>query len=984
MSWGKLKFISIFLFVLFCALHVPNVSGHEYDHYDGNGFLLFEKTAFSEPYDPKIACHPAGFHCLALVYENNAFFGRGVKVWFSNDFFKTFWGRSQITSVSKDYSSFLFGYYDNYHLPYDVTYTNSKYYFFVENSVYSYDGITLTSEGYFESAMTGNRRWGLGFIDDDSVRTFESINAVNTASFPFSTFKGAVLSDRYTITANWTGGSGNPTLRKSINNIVNRSAETGYTGICSGTGLNGCFVTDLPSFPTNYSGLDYFDGDYVHYQIDHNSSWKVTTTDMANYGTPELVYNWLIVYGVFINFTDSAITEKNRIYLHNWEDGNPSYDGIYVYNLPLTRIVTFGEGYDIANKKTDLINLSVSLSCSNQSWNISDQGIYSETPTPCQTDNLITISSFIYQPNFFVMQNFSMPTSCVSKTNYIRTTIDKAYYKPYNFTITLLDEFFGNAVSGATINLNGETETTDSEGKTTFEVFPINSPNFTQEAFEEATCTQYLSFTGTPSEYVLIASKSNYETKTENFQLAKSPFNVEEDFTSSKTIFLEPENTKVEVFLFSKDGIELKPTNVEVNVSGSNTTFWVFGNEWFEQSNANSVPALFYLLNNTGTYSITIALTYFGTYTQTINVTTGNYHEVKFYLNYSSWELPCYADTDCQPNMCVGKFLKKFNGCKSNVCNYQTIDCGTSAKCDSELGCVDLVSLTSCTKDQDCQNYCLDNYTMVDYKCGETGYCKGKYVDCEINCNASLGYCEEYAGCLNPVKTEFKIGYYRNDGFFVGTSFLAYCDFEFAEKHTCSSAEGITITKAQLEAETPYFETYLTFNDIIARPKGWEAEFRNNGNDLHFYPVSIYCDKYCNMTWEYCKNGCEVNSGYCKGTEAVINDIGVTAGRDIWQGFVLLYNGIFPDIHSRSFMWFIYAMLIYIAFITIKMKVMPKQLRSIALADNHFGELMFMLVWFLIGSVFGQFYWFIWFAVVIIAVYLMAKHFTPKKQAQID
>lgn len=977
MKYGKLSFLFVFFTFLF-LFNIPNISAHEYEH-DGNALLLFERTSFSDPYDPKIACHPSGFHCLALIYENNAFFGRGVKVWFSNDFFKTFWGRTQITSIPKDYSSWLFGYLDNYHLPYDVSYVNGKYYFFVENKLYSYDGITLSDLGYLGSVYTQNR-WGLAFCNDDTIMAFEA-DAAGSAGY-FSALKGTALGcGAFKMKADWNATK---YLRVCYNWFNgSKTASSCYNNI-SALGTTGSVTSGLTTFPTTYTGLDYFDGDYVHYQRHDNSSWKVSTTDVINFGTPTNVFDWLVAYGVFINFTDSSITDKNRIYIYNWEDNNPTYDGVWVYNLPLTRIVTFGEGYDIAQKKTDLVNLSVSLGCSDQDWNVSDSGQYSEITTPCQTDNLITISAFTYQPTFHAFQNYSIPTSCIGKTNYIRTTIGKAYYKPYNFTITINDEFFGDKVSGVTTNLNGNSETTNANGQVSYEVFPINSPNFTEEAFEEGICTQYLTFTGSPTDYVLIASKSGYETKTETFTLSQQPFDVETDFITSATIFLTPENTKVEVFLYSKDGIELFPSIIEANVTGSNTTYWVFGNEWFEQNYAKTLPALFYLLNNTGSYNITITLSYFGIYTQIINVTTGSYHEVKFYLNYSSWELPCNTDTDCQTDMCVGKFLKKLNGCKSNVCSYQTLDCKTSAKCDIKLGCVDLVSFTTCTKNQECENYCLDNYTMVDYKCGTNGVCKGKYVDCINTCNATLGYCEEYAGCLNPQKTEFRIGYYRNDGFFVGTSFQAYCDFEFAEKHTCSSANGVTITKEQLEAETPYFAEYLDFNDLVITPKGWLAELTNNGNDIHLFPVSIYCNKYCNMSYEYCREGCDINSGLCKGTQAVIEDTTATYTRTFWEGIVLWYNNVFPDIHSRSFMWFIYATLFYIAFITIKMKVIPKQLKSISLADNHFGEMMFMLIWFLIGSVFGQFYWFIWFAVVIIAVYLLAKYFTPKKQTQID
>jgi hypothetical protein len=962
---GRKVYLLIAL-ALFVLLLPASTQAHEFNMTDGNGFLLFPETALSEPLNPKIDCHPSGYHCLALVYENNSFYGRGIKVWYTTNFFKTFWNNYQIASISKDYST-LGSYYINYGLPYDVKYVNGKYYFFIENTVYTYDGATLTTLDTFDGNTKGNR-WGLGFDDIyNGILTYE----VYTPTGVFSAMRGAGLSSgRYTVKASWSGSS---YLRECLNNY-DASNLVSCSNNISALGSTAT-VTSLPSFPTAYTGIDYWDGNNIYYQRYDNSSWRVETTDLLTYQTPSLIYAWdQGAINETINHTDSSTTDSNRIYIYERQSTNAGDSGIWVYNLPTTRVVIFGEGYDITTKTTEIVNITTSINCSASGYYQSDSGQYSDLSTPCQYNNRVVLNSFTYQPVSYTFTNYTIPTSCLYKTNYIRTTASKGYYKPYNFTLTFRDAFFGNVISGVTSILNGNTETSNANGEAIYNTLPIESPNFTAESFDEVSCTQQLSFTGSPSNYVLLASKSGYETYTDSFQISKSPFIVETDFTTSKTILLEPENTRVEVFVYSLDGIELSPSRTTTTIYGSNDTYWVYGNQWFHQNHSTSIPALFYLLNNTGTYNVNISMIYFNEYNKSINVTTGSYNRVEFYINYSSWELPCYTSSDCQPDMCAGKFLKKLTGCFSNVCTYQTLDCGSPAYCDVNIGCVDLVSLTNCTKDQDCVNYCNDNYTMVDYKCGSDGYCKGNYIDCETNCNASLGYCQELAGCLDPAKTTFKVGYMRKDGRFMGTTFEAYCDFGTANTYNCQG-NGIEIKKGDLD----YWG--LTWDNIVATPKGWIASFTDDGNTLTFNSVSLYCDNYCNLTYTFCDKGCDIESGVCLGTAGIIDDsYGLaTGGHDFFTGIVLFYNSVFQDIHTRSFMWFIWGIIIYVGVWFLKVKALPKTLSQVSLGDHHTGELGLLLIWFLIGSVFGQFYWFVWFSVVVIVVYIFAKYWTSRQ-----
>lgn len=976
-----MKGLNILLIALTLIIFISNSAhAHEFNITDGKGFLLFPKTAFSEPLDPKIACNPDGSSCLMLVYQNNSFFGRGVNVWFTTNYFNIGLGTRQVTNIVSDFTSFYYGFFDNYHLPYDVSYVSSqgKYYFFVKNAIYSYDGISITSLGNIATSpsRTAGRRWGLGFINETHIRTFESIVALDNDNKVFSKLKGTVLGTSFIVNATWSDSVGNPTLRYSVN-LYDGSYPVGITtvsGCGAGTSCSGSL--GLGSFPTSYTGLDHYTNEQITYQRFGNSSWKVQTTDFSSYGTASLIYSWNTSgKKETINNSDSAILNKRQLYSYLRDSNNTNINGIWIYNIPLTEVRFLLEGFDPIKKTTELVNVTVNLNCSSETWEDSDTGQNARINTPCNSGNELRIESFTFKPNVFSFSNYTIPNNCIGLSNIIRTAETKAYYKPYDFTITYFDSIFGNRIQGVTSILNSDLNTSNVKGQVLFNTFPIENPNFTVSQ-DTGACTTFLTFTGTPKSYSHVATKTGYEPFSETFTIATSPFDIETDFKTTRNIFLTPLNTIIEVHLFSKDGIELFPTsNIDVKLYGSNITYWSLNNELFETNEASIVPAKFILLNNTGTFNINITLNYFGEYNETLDVTTSEFKQVDIFINKSSWELPCNNLDDCTPNLCNGQFYKILTSCTNNLCTYQTQDCLTSSKCDQNIGCVDLVSTTNCTTDGDCDNTCIDSTRMLNNKCGFDNFCKGTFVTCQQDCNATLGYCQELAQCLNKNEKTYKGGFVRpEDSKFIGGTVHAFCDFSNVNKYTCGFQDGLIVQKSDLD-------TYgLTFNDVVVDPKGWQAEFVNNGNDLKLYALSIYCNEYCNMSYEFCKNGCDIETGRCKGTQQVIDDSfgATTITHDLFTGIVLFYNAIFPDIHSRSFMWVVWAIILYLIIWTIKVRVLPSNLRSIQLGDHHMGEIIIMLIWFLVGSVFGQFYWFIWFAVVVIAVYLFANYWTNK------
>ena len=965
--------------MLFFLIAIANVKASEYSTTDGNGWLKYPVTAFSTPLDPRVACEPNNNHCLMLVYENNSFFGRGVKIKYTTDSFFTGYRTTEISSYSIDfsyYSSFSLVTGIQLHYPYDVIYDSSvgKYKMIIGSQKYTYSVSSgLQNNGTISYTMIGFLNSTTAYVASASAVTL----TCHIRSYLLDWNTNVATQD-----ADKTAKSGcGSTSGNSLSNVTGFIAQSGTTRMYFISGLAFCGsacnangeLKNTETLPTSYSGLDYYEGSIIGYQDYYNSTWKTTSSNLVTFAGTTDYYDWA---SETINHTDTAITSKNQLYVYEREGS--SANGVWVYNLPVTSLDIWGEGCDPYTKSCANVNLSVSLNCSAFNTTSSSSGQFVSITTPCQTENIITVTaSDPYYPVAYSFANYSFPSSCYQKQNYIRTTASKGYCKAYNFTIKFKDEFFGTNIQGVTAIFNGVTATSNSAGEASFETFPIDSPSFIAEAFDTASCTQTVSFTGTPKQNSLIASKSGYSTITDSFAIARSPFVIETDFDTFKTEYLEPTNTQIEVFLYSKDGIELNPSRVTINITGSNDTYYVIGNQLYHQSYGTQTPAKFYLLNNSGTYNITVALDYFKVYTQTATITTGEYQAIRFYLDQNSYELPCYSNADCQGSLCLGRFLKTFTGCKANVCVYSTMDCGGALYCDVKQGCVDLLGTINCTTDNDCNNSCADANRMIIGLCGADGYCKGKYADCLQGCNTTLSFCEEYRNCLYPQSKTFRAGYTTQAGEWIGgTVTNIACTLEKYKKHFCIVENSFNIT----EDEIRQFGWY-DFNNIIVSPQGWKGSLIPNGNaqyvgwlgyDLQLQAVSGYCDEYCNLTYEFCSNGCDVNTGSCKGLSGNVIQPSATGGFWDW------YNALIPDIMTRSLLWFFYGIIIIVVVWAALMKLVPDKANlHLTVTWEIFG--IILLTWILLGSLFGQFVWYIWLAVAVIAIAYLANWASKRK-----
>jgi len=950
------------------------VKAHEYNTTDGKGFKLFAETILSDPQNPKVACHPNGLHCLMLVYENNSFFGKGVKIWFANDFFRNFFTRWQIGSVSIDFSAYEHGYYDNFNLPYDVAYIEDegKYYFFVFNTVYSYDGTTLSTIGTF-SGVNPNNRIGLSYTNENEniVITFEP-----SSDFAITAFKGTQLLNSYSIRATWAGA----TNLFQGTNWYNGSIRVTGSSVPGCTATTSCTVNiSLGSFPTTFTGLDYWLNGEVVYQRDDNSSWSVTTDDMSSFGTPTLIYGWDSSIRENITHSDSDITSGNQIYVYKRES-NDTNEGVWVYNLPLTEISFLMEGFNPNKGFTELVNITATVNCSKETFTDSDSGDLATIQTPCTEDNILSISSFTFRPNSFIFNNFTIPSNCIGLSNLIRTSTTSGYISPYDVTVNYFDELFGTRIEGVSATLNGDPETSDSNGEAIFsDVFPVNNDNFTVETIESA-CTTRLTFTGNSKAFSLISTKSGYESKTDNFFLAESPFNIEEgNFIKTKNIIMTPINTIVNVKVFTSDAVEISPSSLSITLEGSNSTFWSLNNQLFNTNVATQSPARFVLLNNTGTFEINVTVDYFGEFIEKRNVSVSSTTDIDVFINYTSSALPCFIDTDCQSDLCVGSIYKKFLSCQSNLCTYRPSDCITSDKCDTILGCVDLVSTTNCTRDSDCVNTCSTDFVMINNKCGDNNFCKGVFVDCDTSCNSTLGYCQELADCVTGNSKEFTAGFWidpfgTGQQVFVGKTETAKCDFDNVNTNFCIFPDSLVITKTQLDANQK------TTDDIVFDPQPWTIKFINDGNDIQFLPASVRCDSFCNISWVFCEKGCDLNTGLCMGLDKATDDslgLGSTP-LNIIEGFWAYYDIMFPDIHSQSLVWFLMG-IGFLLFINIFAFIALPRFGNIKVSLGVERDIIILLAWIFIGSVSGRFYSFVWIVLTVIAIFVLVTYFNNRQ-----
>lgn len=899
------------VFMLFLSLAVSSQAQEEFT----SGTLVFPDNALSTPHDPKMDCHPDGDHCLLMFYDsldqkiklkyswNKGSHYQGLTAGCTG--FDFLFGCSEIATISNSLDASLSRHqYGSYHLPYDVRWVNeeAKYYLFVENVDYTYipGGSFATLR---TNALTG---WGGMFVNDT---TYFGIRQAGTLAW--------VLVDITDNTVEDTGALATGGCVNSAFNIENFRSFAGYNDgsllyyTIFGYNSQNCTPQETPggTFPEalgTIKGINYYVDNKIQYNIDWNFTKEATTTDFSSYSGATVI-NTRGEFE-FINNSFSDKIDTNQLFAFERRNVSASAtDGIYVYNeqqYPLQIVMNVQD----PDRGDVVANTTGTVICVAQNYTQTDTGGESDPidlTTPCLTGNLIVMQTAEGQPTNFSF-SYDVLSGCEGQTTYIYTPGSSGYVGYYDLTIRVRDSIFNTGVSGASLSLSGDSQTTDSSGNAVFEISPIANADFTTET-NAGSCLYELSITGNERQYNLLATATGYNAYIENSMVfGDSPFSLESgDFTITKTIVMDQEGSQAEVHVYSSDGIELFPSVVEVEAFGSNHTYIDTFGEFIESNISYSVPALFYLIDGRSSYSANFTLKYFygdsfDYYQQNVTVFQDGFHTIDFYINENFANLKCTYDTDCPESVCSGSYYKQFSSCSDGLCTYTSEKCDSPDRCDSENGCFDIQYTQSCTLDAECEDACLTNYSMVDKFCGTEGLCLGNTVICSTNCSAIEGICSELLDCLYPEENIFSLVIPRPelDAYENVIRKEVRCNFQNAGDSFCISQDLELLDSVGLLWSTPLLD------QVSATPSDWNYK-RNDADDgFIFYGISASCSDTCGLSYEYCENGCDVDSGKCKGA--------ITGGQAVYsdwvsQGFAWL-NNLIP-LQYRLFIWGIFTII---------------------------------------------------------------------------
>jgi hypothetical protein len=380
--------------------------------------------------------------------------------------------------------------------------------------------------------------------------------------------------------------------------------------------------------------------------------------------------------------------------------------------------------------------------------------------------------------------------------------------------------------------------------------------------------------------YQLKVSKADYATHTDNNyanNIATISGNTVTYYTEDQ-INLRTEGATLTVRLIDRNGKEINnpELNSQTTVSGSNSVYVVdtVTGATYLQDTATGVPAQFYLGDNRTTFNVIVNFSYVDfTDSKTVAMTKNGIQLVTFRLNQSQTQMQCTDNLDCPTNFCDGNHFYKLEGCLAGTCSYKTPQ-SCSVGCDTIYGCYDAHTLIPCTTRFDCNNTCLTNWRSSTGVCGSDGYCINLYKTCNaecpysnVGCNATTGLCCDSEGCYTEGRERYRFYLAYS---YVGVDSLIppspnpsvsvmdydfYCGIENAGERICVIGSTIPLKK------TGIYRTSETF--ITSMPDNWKWSYDANGN-YEFYDIAVECGTNCDLTYDYCPNGCNRETGYCQ------------------------------------------------------------------------------------------------------------------------
>ena len=870
---------------------IPSVYG-EIEYTNGN--IQYYTTLFADPRSVRVTCSDIfPEECAFLTFDDNVF-SNSVKLIYSIDNFTSIYSTYVIPSSDLSNSVNFIGEY--YPLPFDITYFNGTFYFFVANKMYNFtrvNGVQLmySLAGYYN---------GLNFVDDGTIWMVQKAcqSGGNYAGTYWAyTTNGTLTKIADELTCNCGTG-------QSITKAQGWGAKNGNTFrwywknyIPYSSGVN-CSSSNMGSFPSDFNGLFYYDGNSIVYHRAENVTanisggvWK-TDTDLTTFQTEELIYAENTSINEKIRASDHKSGFGYSVYAFE-RNTNSSYSpsGIYTYYSKEYQLKIVPYFWNINTLAQETGTISANIVCGNESDSYSGTTITASVT--CRNPEITLISS--YEPTVYTF-TYNIPSGCEDTINYIFPT----YYKSYWAKIYTIDSITGNYISNASVTVDSDTNITGTDGYAEFYIYPLVNTSFSIET-NEPQCYSSLKVSGNPKAFQVYSTAIGYNDDFETIQFISGSPETPSDFDISKSISLLPSSASVSVHLYTKDSVEINPSTSITRENGTQKTYWYYNNDYYLTNIvSDSLPITFILVDNRTNWTSNISIEYYGkTYYKEINVEKQKNYRVDLYIDDLATNMSCTSNSDCSDSFCKGIYYKSFQGCINNKCVYENTKCLSSILCDDLVGCFDIKSTDTCNSDFDCNSSCLNNYTMITGKCLSDGYCGFIKRNCDELCNYTIGMCNEFSQCLKKNEQTFKVELIKNSVTVLGQEITVVCDLSNAGKKQC--VPEIIIKKSDLSS----FGS--TVNDLVISPKGYP--YQETTDSYRFLPVSISCSETCDMSYEFCQKDCSFDTGECVGGGTPISDITGNVTGWIVSGVETL-NMIFPNIYYKTMISSIFIIII--------------------------------------------------------------------------
>jgi hypothetical protein len=893
----KMKMLSLLLLALFIL--PVTARADEFTE----GVINDVSAGISQPRGSRVVCSDDVPGECAYLRFNTVY--NTVTLTFSPNNFTNSWTTITRTVPGSDITNDIDFLGEYYPLPLDITWIDGVFYLFVKNNVYNF---TRTQDSVITIRTEDLGVSYLNFLTDTTAARLKIKRDTPSAQIEIDEvdiLTGNVVVDIIDnpsfVTCYDPAGGG----AEKVQGWVAKAGSTYiyevkfYFYRCPGTYTTYTMSNGLGNIPSDYDGVYYYRESRFLYHRAENLTGNVskgvyesTTSDLSSFSAPVLIYA-----------ENSSIDEKIRTAdyknglaygFYAFERysnrttlvfGENQYYGIYVYYQHEQRIPVVSNVYNIDDLSQETTQITAVLRCATPNVTRTYTDVSPELSSPCTNPEIEIYSP--YKPTYYTF-NLNIPSNCRGDSAYY---LNLFYWQPYTTKVYAIDEIFGTYIENISITLDTDTNTTNAEGYTEFDIYPLTNTTFTILENNPTSCYETYIASGNSKIFQAYSTGSGY---LDDFDILTfvddNPINIL-DFDKSGIITMIPDSTSVEVHLFTKDLIEISPISAIVRENGSNITYW-YSNGDFYQTNTvqDSLPVTFVLIDNRSSWSAIFSVEYGGiTYTKNLTIEQNQNYRVDLIIDDISTEMFCSSNDDCRISHCKGTFYKEFVGCISSQCTYSSEQCLANYLCDETIGCFDVKSTDSCEVDEDCDTVCLNNYTMSAGSCLSDNYCGIKRRTCSEGCNSTLGLCNEFAQCVTGTSENFNVVLYEDYNVVMGSQSTITCSLDNSGTSFCLPA--VTINKADL------IFYGATIRDMSVSPEN--RLYIERTDHYYFYPISVTCSESCGLTYQSCLQSCSPDTGACTGIGVPFNEYAQNVSDYIDVGVDML-NQIFPNIQSKT------------------------------------------------------------------------------------